>query len=99
MIDVCEIRQIHALLARYDFHFSKAKGQNFLTQAWVPERLCAAAGVDRGCGVVEIGPGFGPLTQQLCLRAGKVLALELDARLAPRPARTSTISRSSSPTR
>ena len=34
-------------------------------------------------GVLEIGPGIGPLTQQLCLRAGKVIACELDERLKP----------------
>lgn len=83
MIDVCNIQQIRALLDRHGFRFSKAKGQNFLTQRWVPERMVLEAGIDRGCGVLEVGPGFGPLTQQLCLHAGKVLAVELDTRLAP----------------
>ena len=32
---------------------------------------------------MEIGPGIGPLTQQLCLRAGKVCAVEVDTRLEP----------------
>jgi 16S rRNA (adenine1518-N6/adenine1519-N6)-dimethyltransferase len=32
---------------------------------------------------LEIGPGIGPLTQQLALRAGKVCAVELDKRLEP----------------
>ncbi|MBQ8586459.1 MAG: 16S rRNA (adenine(1518)-N(6)/adenine(1519)-N(6))-dimethyltransferase RsmA [Oscillospiraceae bacterium] len=71
------------LLARYGFHFSKSKGQNFLTQRWVPQRIAEESGVDEGCGVVEIGPGFGPLTQELCLRAGKVIALEVDTTLKP----------------
>ena len=83
MIDVCNIQQIKTLLAKYGFHFSKAKGQNFLTQRWVPERIALDSGVDSGCGVLEIGPGFGPLTQELCLRAGKVVALEVDTTLAP----------------
>ena len=39
--------------------------------------------MDEGCGVLEIGPGIGPLTQQLALRAGKVCAVELDDRLKP----------------
>ena len=39
--------------------------------------------MDETAGVLEIGPGIGPLTQQLCLRAGKVCAVELDDRLAP----------------
>lgn len=83
MIDVCNIHEIHALLERHGFHFSKAKGQNFLTQAWVPAQLAELAGVDESCGVLEVGPGFGPLTQQLCARAKKVVAVELDRRLEP----------------
>ena len=65
------------------FHFSKAKGQNFLIASWVPQRIAQDAGVDETAGVLEIGPGIGPLTQQLCLRAGRVCAVELDQRLKP----------------
>ena len=83
MIDVCDIQVMKPLLAEYGFHFSKAKGQNFLTQRWVPERIAEDSGVDKGVGVLEIGPGIGPLTQQLCLRAEKVCAVELDTRLKP----------------
>ena len=83
MIDVCNMQQIRELLSRYGFHFSKAKGQNFLNQRWVPERIAAESGVDASCGVLEIGPGFGSLTQALCARADKVVALEVDTSLAP----------------
>ena len=83
MIDVCNIQTMKPLLAEHGFHFSKAKGQNFLIAQWVPERIAEDAGVDETAGVLEIGPGIGPLTQQLCLRAGKVCAVELDTRLEP----------------
>jgi len=83
MIDVCDIQIMKPLLAEHGFHFSKAKGQNFLIARWVPERIAEEAGVDSSVGVLEIGPGIGPLTQQLALRAGKVCAVELDKRLAP----------------
>lgn len=83
MINVCDIQVMKPLLAEHGFHFSKAKGQNFLTQQWVPESIALQSGVDETAGVLEIGPGIGPLTQQLCLRAGKVCAVELDKRLAP----------------
>ncbi len=83
MIDVCNIHVMKPLLAEHGFHFSKAKGQNFLIANWVPERIAEDAGVDQTAGVLEIGPGIGPLTQQLALRAGKVCAVELDKRLAP----------------
>lgn len=83
MIDVCNPAVIRELLSKYGFHFSKSKGQNFLTQRWVPQRIVEASGIDRSCGVVEIGPGFGPLTQELCLRAGRVVAIEVDQTLRP----------------
>ena len=83
MIEVCNIHVMKPLLAEHGFHFSKAKGQNFLIAPWVPERIAEDSGVDRTAGVLEIGPGIGPLTQQLCLRAGKVCAVEVDTRLEP----------------
>ena len=83
MIDVCNIHIMKPLLAEHGFHFSKAKGQNFLISRWVPERIAEDAGVDDTAGVLEIGPGIGPLTQQLCMRAKKVCAVELDQRLKP----------------
>ena len=83
MINVCDIQVMKPLLAQHGFHFSKAKGQNFLIGRWVPERIAEEAGVDETAGVLEIGPGIGPLTQQLALRAGKVCAVEVDERLKP----------------
>ena len=83
MINVCDINVMKPLLAEHGFHFSKAKGQNFLIQSWVPENIAVESGVTKDVGVLEIGPGIGPLTQQLCLRAGKVCAVELDNRLKP----------------
>ena len=71
------------LLESHGFHFSKAKGQNFLIAPWVPESIVREAGVDETAGVLEIGPGIGPLTQQLCMNAAKVCAVELDTRLEP----------------
>ena len=83
MVNVCDIQVMKPLLAEHGFHFSKAKGQNFLIAPWVPRSIAEEAGVDETAGVLEIGPGIGPLTQQLCLRAKKVCAVELDERLEP----------------
>ena len=83
MVNVCDIQVIKPLLAAHGFHFSKAKGQNFLIAPWVPESIAGAAGVREDVGALEIGPGVGPLTQQLALRAGKVCAVEVDERLKP----------------
>lgn len=82
-MDLCDIREIKALLARHGFHFSKSMGQNFLIAGWVPQDIADAAGLDKSCAVLEIGPGIGSLTRQLSLWAGKVAAVELDASLLP----------------
>ena len=83
MINVCDIQVMKPLLAAHGFHFSKAKGQNFLIAPWVPEDIAVESGVSEDVGVLEIGPGIGPLTQQLSRRAGKVCAVEVDERLKP----------------
>ena len=83
MVNVCDIQVMKPLLSQHGFHFSKAKGQNFLIAPWVPQSIAEQAGVDETAGVLEIGPGIGSLTQQLCLRAKKVCAVELDERLEP----------------
>ena len=83
MMDLCDRREIQTLLERHGFHFSKAMGQNFLIESWVPRDIADSCGADKNTGVLEIGPGIGPLTQQLARRAGKVVSVELDARLYP----------------
>ena len=100
-MDLCNINEIKALLERHGFHFSKAKGQNFLTDASVPRQITEEAGIDESCGVLEVGPGIGPLTQQLCLHAKKVVAVEVAAPCSPfwpRPWRETKTWRSSSAT-
>lgn len=82
-MNLCDIREIKALLARHGFHFSKSMGQNFLIADWVPRNIADAAQLDQSCAVLEIGPGIGPLTQQLARRAGQVAAIELDSSLLP----------------
>lgn len=82
-MNLCDIRDIKALLGRHGFHFSKSMGQNFLIEEWVPRDIAEASGADKDHAVLEIGPGIGPLTQQLCRRAAKVTAVELDKALYP----------------
>lgn len=82
-MDLCNRNDIQALLQRHGFHFSKAMGQNFLIEGWVPRDIAAASGADENTGVLEIGPGIGPLTRELARRAGKVVSVELDRRLWP----------------
>lgn len=83
MRELTDIEVIRDVLGRHGFHFSKSKGQNFLTAAWVPEQIAEEANLDENTAVLEIGPGLGSLTVKLSERAGKVLAVELDETLMP----------------
>ena len=82
-MNLTDINEIKAVLARHGFRFSKSMGQNFLTAAWVPEDIAAAADLDERTGVLEIGPGIGCLTRELSARAGRVVSVELDKSLMP----------------
>lgn len=82
-MNLCDEKTIRELLGRHGFHFSKSMGQNFLIDPQIPADIAAASGADETCGVLEIGPGIGPLTAELAQRAGKVAAVELDLSLLP----------------
>ena len=82
-MELTRLDVILPLLERHGFHFSKSLGQNFLIRSWVPERILSVSGIDKSCGVLEIGPGIGVLTQELCCAAGKTVCVELDRSLLP----------------
>jgi 16S rRNA (adenine1518-N6/adenine1519-N6)-dimethyltransferase len=58
-------------------------GQNFLVDPELRERVVAAAGLEPGDEVLEIGAGPGTLTSELARRARRVVAVEIDRRLLP----------------
>jgi len=76
-------KDIKDILNRHGFKFSKSMGQNFLIDANIPEKIARLSGVDESTGVLEVGPGIGALTLELCRIAGRVTAVELDRRLIP----------------
>lgn len=82
-MNLCDEATIRALLERHGFHFSKSMGQNFLIDPQIPYDIAAASQADIACGVLEIGPGIGPLTSELAKRAGRVVSVELDRSLLP----------------
>ena len=78
-----DIGTIKEILSRHGFTFSKALGQNFLINPSVCPRMASGSGAGKGVGVIEVGPGIGVLTNELCQLADKVVAVELDKRLLP----------------
>ena len=81
-MDFISPAEIKRIASRYGFVFKKGLGQNFLSSQSVLEEIADAAEIENE-GVIEIGPGFGVLTNELAKRAEKVLALEIDDRLIP----------------
>lgn len=72
-----------AVLQKYEFHFQKKYGQNFLVDTGVLERIIASAEITKEDCVLEIGPGIGTMTQYLAENAGEVIAVEIDKNLIP----------------
>lgn len=71
------------ILKKYNFNFQKRFGQNFLIDTHILEKIVNEAGIDEDDCVLEIGPGIGTMTQYLCERAGRVIAVEIDKALIP----------------
>lgn len=82
-MDLCNLNDLRDLLGRHGFHFSKSMGQNFLIDPKIPRRIAEESGASPEWGVLEVGPGVGPLTVELAQRAGAVASVELDKSLLP----------------
>lgn len=61
---------------------TKSLGQNFLHDGNQLTRIVAAAALNPGDRVLEVGPGLGPLTERLLRAGASVLTVEKDSRLA-----------------
>lgn len=72
-----------SILQKYDIHFQKRYGQNFLIDANILENIIEAAQITPNDCVLEIGPGIGTMTQYLCESAREVVAVEIDQKLIP----------------
>jgi len=70
--------QLHRLGARA----KKGLGQHFLVDRSVLGKIISAAELVPSDTVIEIGPGLGILTEELLKKAGKVIAIEVDSKLA-----------------
>jgi len=82
-MNLYDYNTVKRILSKHGFTFSKALGQNFLINPDVCPQMAQSLNADEKTGVIEVGPGIGVLTKELCKTAGKVVALELDRRLFP----------------
>lgn len=78
-MDLTSPRVIRSIQEKFGFTFKKGLGQNFLTSRDVLHEIVEAAEPEDG--VIEIGPGFGVLTQELAQNSEKVVTIEIDERL------------------
>lgn len=81
--NLSNIGTVKELCRKYGFTFQKSLGQNFLVNPSVCPRIAEMGGAKKGCGVIEIGAGFGVLTVELAKRADKVVVIEIDEKLLP----------------
>ena len=70
------------LIKKYQVRLSKRLGQNFLIDKKVIKKFIRTADSRTGDIILEIGPGFGALTREIAKKAGKVIAVEKDKRIA-----------------
>jgi 16S rRNA (adenine1518-N6/adenine1519-N6)-dimethyltransferase len=76
------LEKTKALLRRFDVRAKKGLGQHFLVDDGVLRTIIQTAELSPSDLVVEVGPGLGILTEELAKRAGKVIAIEVDSKLA-----------------
>ena len=74
--------EVKRLLEKYGLAPKKSRGQNFLANANVVYDIADLCGDEDRC-VIEIGPGVGAMTAELCKMYKKVLAIEVDKDLIP----------------
>ena len=82
-MNLCDQRTVKSLMATFGLRFRKEFGQNFLTNRMVVEDIADYCTDSREHTILEIGPGIGTLTRELCARYKNVVALEIDKSLIP----------------
>ncbi len=83
MLNLCDPKTIKQIMDMFGLNFKKEFGQNFLTDNMTVEDIADACNLDKDITVVEIGPGIGCMTRELCERYSRVVAFEIDSGLIP----------------
>lgn len=82
-MNLCDQKTVRSIMQAFGLHFRKEFGQNFLTNRGVVEDIADYCTDDANETILEIGPGIGTLTRELCARYANVVALEIDKSLIP----------------
>lgn len=61
--------------------YDRRLGQNFMTNPYYLDRILSIAELSGNDTILEIGTGYGDLTERLCKISGKVISYEIDRRL------------------
>ena len=77
---IATVSRTNEILKKYGLHAKKGYGQNFIIEPAIVEKIAKLSGCEECC-VLEIGPGIGALTEQLCKLANKVISYEIDDNL------------------
>jgi len=77
-MNLTDITEIKRTLKAYGAYTKKDLGQHFLVDEDALNSIVEAADLTSEDKVLEVGPGMGVLTKELCARAGEVIALEFD---------------------
>lgn len=82
-MNLCSAKTIKELTRIFDLSPRRTLGQNFLIDPGVVERTAELCCEGKSENILEIGPGFGCLTEKLAERYKNVVAIEIDSRLVP----------------
>ncbi|MBR2339453.1 MAG: 16S rRNA (adenine(1518)-N(6)/adenine(1519)-N(6))-dimethyltransferase RsmA [Clostridia bacterium] len=83
IMDLCNPKIIKEVMSAAKITFRHDLGQNFLIKREIPERIADECCDSEDTVILEIGPGIGCLTKELCERYPKVIAVEIDKGLIP----------------
>ncbi|WP_284748536.1 16S rRNA (adenine(1518)-N(6)/adenine(1519)-N(6))-dimethyltransferase RsmA [Amycolatopsis sp. RTGN1] len=88
MVELLGPAEIRGLAAELDVRPTKKLGQNFVHDPNTVRRIVELADVGPGDVVLEVGPGLGSLTLGLLATGARVVAVEIDPKLAERLPKT-----------
>lgn len=72
------IENTQSLLHDFGLSAKKSLGQNFLISQKIVDKIVEGATITKEDVVIEIGPGIGALSEELCKKAKKVYLFEID---------------------